>query len=161
MRNDILRAFIFALFVSTLGDNATCAASLDDGAAAYARQDFATALKLLRPLASSGNAEAQETLGTMYSTGQGVAQDFDAAIRWWRLAAAQGNALAQVNLGLIYGVRQEFVPAYVWLSVAAAEGYPNADIFRRTFADRMTKQQIAKAEVKTQKCESSHYKQCD
>lgn len=161
MRNGILCAFILAAFALTLGDDVTSAAPLDDGMAAYARQDYATALKMLRPLASGGNADAQATIGTMYDAGQGVVQDFDAAIRWWQLAAAQGHAQAQVNLGLIYGVRQDFVRAYMWLSVAAAQHYPNANIFRQTFADRMNKQQLAAAKTETQQCEASRYKQCD
>jgi uncharacterized protein len=161
MRNGILRVFIFAAFALTLGNGVTCAARLDDGMAAYAHEDYETALKLLRPLAGSGNAEAQATLGAMYSAGKGVAQDFDAAIRWWLLAAAQGNVRAQVSLGLIYGVRQDFVRAYMWLSIAAARSYPNANVFRRTFAERMNQQQIAEAKADTRKCEASGFKQCD
>src|SRR4051812_7766262 len=43
-----------------------------DAAAAYERQEYATALRLWRPLAEQGNADAQFDLGGMYETGQGV-----------------------------------------------------------------------------------------
>ena len=145
----------------TAGVGTAFAGPLDVGKRAYAKHDFATALKLLLPLAENGNAEAQATLGTMYDYGQGVTQDFAAAIRWWRLAAAQGNALAQVNLGLAYGVKQDFGRAYTWLSAAAAQGFPNAEVFRATFAERMTREQIAAAQAAAQRCKSSGYKHCE
>jgi TPR repeat protein len=137
------------------------AGALEDGQSAYAHRDFDAALKLLQPLAQTGDAQAQATLGLMYNTGQGVAQDFESAIRWWRLSAVQGNALAQVNLGLAYGIQQKFDRAYVWLSAAAAQSYPNASVFRANFAERMTKEQLAQAQAKTQQCLSSGYKLCE
>ncbi len=50
----------------------------EDAKAAYDRGDYATALRLLRPLAELGNAAAQHYLGKMYADGMGVPQD-DAA----------------------------------------------------------------------------------
>ena len=50
------------------------AGPFEDGLDAATRGDFATALKLWRPLANQGNAEAQAYLGWMYHDGQGVAQ---------------------------------------------------------------------------------------
>lgn len=41
------------------------AGPLEDAVAAYQRQDYATALKLWRPLADKGNADAQFRLGVM------------------------------------------------------------------------------------------------
>jgi hypothetical protein len=154
-------ALVVAALMLMMGDGIAGADPLDDGERAYAQHDFDTALKLLNPLAKNGNAEAQATLGLMFSNGQGVAQDFDAAIRWWRLAAAQGVALAQVNLGLAYGVKQDFGRAYVWLSAAAAQNFRNAEVFRDTFAERMTQEQLAQAQAKAQQCLSSKYKLCD
>jgi TPR repeat protein len=98
--------------------------------AANARQDYATELRLTRPLAAKGNARAQFNLGVMYGTGQGVAQDYQEAIRWYRLAAAQGNADAQDNLGMMYsrgrGVAQDDKEAVRWFRLAAAQGYADA-----------------------------------
>jgi TPR repeat protein len=50
------------------------AGPLQDAHAAFNRGDYAKALRLLKPLAKQGNAEAQHTLGAMYSHGQGVPQ---------------------------------------------------------------------------------------
>lgn len=65
-------------------------ADSDDGAEAYERGDYATALKEWRPLAEQGNAGAQTLLGLIYDNGYGVPQDFVQAHMWWNLTAAQG-----------------------------------------------------------------------
>lgn len=46
-----------------------------DAVAAYGRSDYATALRLIRPLANQGDAISQKNLALMYRLGQGVAQD--------------------------------------------------------------------------------------
>ena len=53
----------------------------------------------LRVRAEAGDAGAQNDLGFMYDTGEGVPQDDAEAARWYRLAADQGHAGAQYNLG--------------------------------------------------------------
>ena len=48
------------------------AETLDDGFKAYVDEDYATALRIFRPLAEQGDADAQTYLGYMYSNGLGV-----------------------------------------------------------------------------------------
>ena len=69
------------------------------GLEAYNKNEFATALKKLRPVAEQGNSTAQNYMGWMYDAGLGIAEDDKEAVRWYRLAAAQGFAHAQFNLG--------------------------------------------------------------
>ena len=88
--------FALALFGGAI------AGPFEDGKAAYLNGDYETALRLWRPLADQGNAEAQAGLGWMYFHGQGVAQDYVQAISWYRKAADQGHVVAQANLGLMY-----------------------------------------------------------
>jgi len=45
--------------------------------------------------AELGDAEAQNTLGSMYYKGLGVPQDFAKAMKWYRMAAEQGDDVAQ------------------------------------------------------------------
>ena len=80
----------------------TCLAWADFGLGedAYLEQDYETAMREWAPLASRGNAEAQNMVGYMYRWGQGVAQDFEKARYWYRLAADQGHQSAQNNSGL-------------------------------------------------------------
>ena len=56
------------------------AGPLEDGEAAYRIGDYATAMRLLRPLAQQGNADAQITLGKMYNFGFGVPKDYAQAV---------------------------------------------------------------------------------
>jgi TPR repeat protein len=78
------------------------AGSLDDGVGAELRGDYATAMRLLRPLAEQGNADAQFELGFMYQYGEGVPEDYEQAVAWYRKAADQGNAGGQACLGTMY-----------------------------------------------------------
>ena len=64
----------------------------EDGASAYKRGDYATTLRLWRPLAEQGDAYAQFSLGAMYDEGQGVPQNYAVAVEWFRKAADQGLA---------------------------------------------------------------------
>ena len=69
--------FILVLFVvlsSGCDSNApqSVRADFDAGLAAYERGDYKTAVQEFRQLAEQGHAEAQNNLGVMYLTGQGV-----------------------------------------------------------------------------------------
>jgi hypothetical protein len=130
------------------------AGPLDDAASAHERDDDATALQLLRPLAEDGNAFAQFALGFIYDTAKGIPQDDAEAAKWYRKAADQGLAGAQYNLGAMYadghGVSLDYVEAYRWLSVAASR-FPaeNRDVavnMRDLVAAKMTPTQIAEAQ---------------
>ena len=81
-------------------------------------------------LAEQGNAEAQFTLGWMYSNGIGFMQNKKEAVRWYHKAAEQGNVKAQHNLGLIYGrgegVMQDEEEAIYWFTKAAEQGHAEA-----------------------------------
>ena len=121
----------FAAIVLVLSYAAPVAAGpLEDGTAAYDGGDYATALRLLRPLANQGNADAQIKLGLMYLRGDGVPQNDGEALKWYRLAADQGNAYAQANLGLMYhvgqGVPQNHDEAAKWFWLAANRGVASA-----------------------------------
>ena len=80
--------------------------------------------------AEAGQAEAQFSLGEMYSEGQGVPQDYARAYRWYRQAAAQGHAEAQHSLGELYalghGPQQSYAKALEWYVKAAAQGHAEA-----------------------------------
>ena len=94
----ILRIGFIALAIMALAVPAG-AGRLEDGVAAYDRGDYATALRLWRPLAKHGDATAQYNLGHMYRLGQGVRQDDAEAVKWYRKAAEQGFAKAQFYIG--------------------------------------------------------------
>jgi hypothetical protein len=101
-------------------------AGWDEGNVAYARGDYATAVREFFSLAQQGDANAQFNLGAMYTHGQGVPQDYAQALTWYRRAADQGYAIAQFNLGGMYthgqGVPQDYAQALTWYRRAADQG---------------------------------------
>jgi TPR repeat protein len=124
---------LVALMLMIGGGGIVHAGPLEDGVGAYKRGDYTTALRILRPLANQGNAEAQFWLGAMYEHGRGVAHDYREARHWVRLAAEQGNALAQTFLGIAYGegrgVIQDFQEALKWTRLAAEQGQAAAQLY--------------------------------
>ena len=116
-----------------------------DGMEAYLKEDYATALKLLRPLAEQGYASAQYNLGVMHEWGNGVPKDYIKAMKWYRLSAEGSHKDAQNNLGAMYskgeGAEQNFVDALKWFVISAENGSEagrkNIDIVEK----RMTQKQ--------------------
>jgi uncharacterized protein len=99
--NKILATLFIGLILAVGGGVAT-AGPYEDGSAAYERGDYATALRLFRPLADQGSAQAQYRIGLMYYSGEDVAQDLAEAAKWFRKAAEQGYSGAQHYLGMMY-----------------------------------------------------------
>lgn len=123
-----------------------------------------TLAKLQRE-AEAGNANAQNSLGWIYSGGHGATQNYREAVKWYRLAAVQGNASAQLALGKMYGigqgVAQDQVRAQMWLNFAAAKGNSEAQQLLDMAAKHMTPVQIAEVKKKALDCERSNYNKCD
>ena len=122
MRHGNLLILAFALATEMV-----CAGPYEDAAAAYSRDDYATALRIWRPLADRGHAGAQTNIGFMYAEGQGVPKDEKLAVLWYRKAAEQGDAIGQYNLGVRYalgkGVPKDDQMAVFWYRKAAELGY--------------------------------------
>ena len=141
------------------------AGDVEDADAAFARNDYATALKRYKAAAGKSDAYAQTQLGNLYHGGLGIKQDYAEAIRWYKLAAAQGNSLAQFNLGTSYGkgkgVTQNYLRAHMWLNLAAIGGDASAVKNLEFTAARMTSKQIAEAQELARECQARNFKNCD
>ena len=162
MRNELWKATIALvramLAASIIAFPSTAIAEeYEDAASSYDRGDYATALRLFKPLADQGRAGAQYFLGFMYGTGQGVLKNESESLKWHRKAADQGEAQAQYNLGVMYaygaGEPQDYVKAHSWFNLAAslytaseAEKRAIAVKFRDNMPARMTSAQIAEAQ---------------
>jgi len=76
--------------------------------------------------------------------------DHATAARLLRPLADKGVAYAQTLLGFMYangeGVPQDYVRAYMWFNLSAAQGNPPAAKDRDDIAKRMTHAQIAEAQ---------------
>ena len=118
----------------TLSAACAHADALQDGIAALNRKDYPAAIRLLDPLARSGNGAAQLRLGLMYYHGHGVRESDALALQWFDRAARQGLADAQFHLGNMYayglaGAEAGSDPgrlAAQWYFEAARQGHAEA-----------------------------------
>jgi len=139
--------------------------SFEDGKTAYMKGDYSHAYAVWLPLATKGNGLAQNNLGVMYESGQGILFDYVEAIKWYTLAAEQGLARAQNNLGVLYqaglGVVPDEIRALMWVYLSAAQGNPNGQKNRDIYEKQMTPEQIELAREMAQNCLTTHYKNCN
>ena len=125
------KTLMIATFVlgSVMGANAL-AGPYDDATAAYRRGDYATALKLIRPLAEQGNVAAEYNLATMYYNGEGTRRDYAQAMMWFRRAADRGDVDSERYLGFMnaegQGVGKNDAEAFRWYGLAAEQGDADA-----------------------------------
>jgi len=70
-------------------------------------------------------------------------------LNWYRQSATNGYAEAGVTLGNFYNdgleVKQDYVEAFVWYGVAAAQGDRIAEVFRNGVQRKLTGSQLAEA----------------
>jgi TPR repeat protein len=116
--------------------------------------DVADAAIWYRRAADQGHAPAQYDLAVLYLMGTGVPQSTPEALKWYRKSADRGWALAQYNLGMRYyegkDVARDPIQAYSWLSLADAQGIPDAARTRDALAQTMTGEQIKEARSRVQ-----------
>ena len=96
------------------------------GVDAWAAGNYEEAIRIWRPLADAGDADAQFNLAQAYKLGRGVPVNNNLAEQWYERAARQGHEQAGANLGLILfqnGRRREAMP---YLQRAAERGDPRA-----------------------------------
>jgi TPR repeat protein len=106
--------------------------SVIEAGIAYARNDYVTAVRILRGPADNGRAVAQLCLGILYSNGHGVEKSYTEAAKWYHLAANQ-------ELVQDHGLEKSYVAAAKWSRLAA-----NQELAR--VEQHMTPAQIAEAQ---------------
>ncbi|CAA7618081.1 tetratricopeptide repeat-containing serine protease family protein [Magnetospirillum sp. UT-4] len=129
-RHGSRRVIPAAAFAALLLAAAPVLAGVAEGETAFARRDWATALKELQPHAESGHVGAMSRVGHIYLNGFGVPADPAKALPLLTQAAEKGDALAQNTLGGLYfqgrGVAKDMDRALLWISRAADQNQPNA-----------------------------------
>ncbi len=92
--------------------------------------------------ARSGEPRAMATLGRFFW----ARGDQERGIDWLRKASQAGHAGAQFDYGTLLaqgtGIKQDFVEAYCWLSLATSAEAPGADEALRTLLPHMAAWQI-------------------
>jgi len=124
-----LRTLMASVLLFLTASLPAVAGPYDDGLAAYKKGDWATAYKILKPIAetdSSQSAVAQQRLGMLTEFGRGTAKNPAQAATWYRKAADQGDMVAQGHLGRLYrlgtGVPRDAAQAAKWSIKAASQG---------------------------------------
>jgi uncharacterized protein len=125
MRKFIILAALVASSVVAM------AGSFEDGASAYKRGDYSTAINRWRPLAAS-DPTIQNNYGIMYKDGKGVKRDYAVAAQWFSRSASAGSSLGQNNLGGLYrdgmGVPRDYGKAITFFQASAQQGNPAAQV---------------------------------
>ncbi|MCX6928749.1 MAG: ankyrin repeat domain-containing protein [Verrucomicrobia bacterium] len=119
-------------------------ATLQDAAA-----DKTKAVKVIGKVAAHGHAGAQYCMAMIYERGNGVPKDFKTALNWYRQSATNGLPEAALALGNYYTegleVEKDAAEAFVWYSVAVAEGNRLAEALRKGARSKLTDEQFAEA----------------
>jgi hypothetical protein len=114
--------------------------------------DYDAAYAELWPAARSGNADAEELIGVMYAMGLGVERDDERAFEWYLRASMKGHPGAQSGVGWYYEVGRgmpgpDLVRAYMWYTLSAIGGDPDAAISLEEVVKKMTQQEIDRAHI--------------
>ncbi len=125
-----MRPFRLTLAALLLSAPLPALAGWAEGADAYQRKDWNTALRELAPLADSGHVGALSRLGHMTLHGNGVAKDEAKALQLLLKAAEGGDSLSQNTVGGMYfrglGTPRDIPKALIWFNRAADQDQPNA-----------------------------------
>jgi len=98
----------------------------EKGLTAYKSGDYTTALRIWEPLAGTGFAPAQYSMGLMYENAKGVPKNDETAVKWYTLAAEQGEVEAHYKMGMMHFRAARFggitnkdeLYAHMWMSIA-------------------------------------------
>jgi len=136
------RVFCAALVGALLAEPAA-ATSFAEGQSAYRKGQYEHSHKILRPLATKGNARAQFLMGRQYQLGQGVAKDMVKAWVWYRRAETNGHTEAALFRHLLE--RRKLISAVALAEARRIFGDP-ADtavaVARKTKPEKITPRKI-------------------
>lgn len=122
----MLRRIRNAVLLGALATAPLSAQSVQAGIEAWQKADYKSAVDNWRPLAETGDADAQFNLGQAYRLGRGVSLNLAAAQTWLTRAAAKGHVDAQTTLGLLLFDSGDREGGIRWLGSAAEKGDPRA-----------------------------------
>jgi TPR repeat protein/protein-disulfide isomerase len=124
------------IVLAAFSPHPSMAGPLEEGEAAFAREDYASADRLLRPLAEAGNTTAEAYVGEMIFVNASGLDEAREGVTWLTKSANGGNATAEYLLGEVYlegrQVPRDPVAAAGWFRKAAeqdgAEGSAGAQL---------------------------------
>jgi len=114
-------------------------------------RDLARAIYWYTHAAEQGNTPAQYWLCVMHREGIGVPRDYAEAFYWCHRAAEKGHAAAMFAVGQFYfdglgnGFIRDHVRAYIWFTLADAQGDEDAQRMLTALEEDMAPKQVAEA----------------
>ncbi|MBA3053846.1 MAG: sporulation protein [Sphingomonadales bacterium] len=111
---------------TVLAAGTSALADVKAGTEAWARSDYAAAIREWQGPAATGDPDAQFNLAQAYRLGRGVERDLARAELLFGKAAAQGHMQAADNYGLLLFDRGERRQALPYVQAAAGRGDPRA-----------------------------------
>ncbi|HSG03241.1 MAG TPA: tetratricopeptide repeat protein [Marinobacterium sp.] len=126
------------------------AIDVEDAKNMMERGEYEQAFEVLYPMAQTGNAEAEELIGSMYALGTGVERDDIRAFEWYLRASLRGHPGAQSGIGWYYEVGRgmpapDLIRGYAWYTLSAIGGDPDAAISLEEIVKKMTPEEIEKS----------------
>jgi uncharacterized protein len=96
---------------------------------AYGRHEYATAVAIVRPLATRGDVFAQYLLAVMYDNGKALPENHPMALQWYQRSAGAGFSMSMRNLGTMYRNGEatghpDYVQAYRWYTLSLTHAIP-------------------------------------
>lgn len=133
----LFQAIVLTVLLTMGGVTQSAEDDLETGITAFEMQEYDKAVKLIKPLAEDGIAEAQYFMGTFYYLAAGVKQSDSLAQKWYKLAfdqwytaAEDGDLDAMIEVSLMYhagqGVQINEKNAEKWLQQAIEGGSSRA-----------------------------------
>jgi TPR repeat protein len=137
----------FVLTIGILASTPVLAVDVEDAKNLMEQGQYEQAYQMLYPMAQTGNAEAEELIGSMYALGTGVERDDIRAFEWYLRASLRGHPGAQSGIGWYYEVGRgmpapDLVRGYAWYTLSAIGGDPDAAISLEEIVKKMTPEQI-------------------
>jgi hypothetical protein len=125
-------------------------------------------LKLLKFAAENGVPKALTAIGYQYIFGRGVEMSREQAFKYFAMAAAKGDPYGQTELGNSYlkgyGVIQDYLKAYMWLSVSVVPSNNNTSSALKTMEvikAKISAAELARAVEMARLCAESTFVKCD
>ena len=119
---------------------------------AILNEDWATAFSVIKPLADSGNMNAEHYMGWFYEQGIQVYQSDEMAFQWWLKAAQKGVPESQLGVAQLYeagrGTTKDFIEAYVWYAKAIMSGDKDSRLLLSNLASKMAPTEVSDARRK-------------
>jgi len=122
------RVFYIYLILVAFASPSLGANVIDIGKNAFEEGNYSNALKILMPLANSGNSDAQNLVGEIYYSTNKVHN----AVEWFQRSANRENPIALNNLAYLYengeGVSRDYAMAASYYRQAAMKGIVEAQL---------------------------------